>query len=370
MAAGEGYRVIVLTTPPYRRNVSLARIQNHRRYGQALQRTAIDGVGNGALSRPDLILTSLPPLEAPEAAVRLAQHFRCRCVVDIQDLWPESFERLVPGPAAIKKTAVGFLLRNMRRRRTRILTSADAISATTSTYLTRSSRGMTAEKPTHICPLGSDLLDVSGGLASPDALRRRANGRETADQAVLNCVYSGTLESGQDLATLVRAAERLSASGTPAVIHVAGTGALESWLREMAAKVNGTCRLHVHGLLDAGRYAALLSTCDVGLNLVKPAANVVLPNKVCDYAAAGLAIINSLSGELATLLQRFDAAVPYQAGSAISLVEAIVSLAGDRRRLTDLQANARQLANHEFNRSHTYPLWVKWLEGTANNEGW
>jgi glycosyltransferase involved in cell wall biosynthesis len=150
-----------------------------------------------------------------------------------------------------------------------------------------------------------------------------------------------------------------------ATLHVAGTGRLEAGLRSAAASIGGSCTVRVHGLLDRGGYVRLLSQCDVGLVLVKPESLVAVPYKACDYAAAGLALINPLPGELAELLERHRAGVVYAAGNGDSLARAIESLAADRRLLMQLRAGARRLAEQEFDREKTYTRFADWLEGIS-----
>ena len=63
-------------------------------------------------------------------------------------------------------------------------------------------------------------------------------------------------------------------------------------------------------MLGVQPYRELLAACHVGLICVKPNTHVVVPNKACDYAAAGLALVNSLPGELAGLIDKYNAGVP------------------------------------------------------------
>jgi glycosyltransferase involved in cell wall biosynthesis len=108
-----------------------------------------------------------------------------------------------------------------------------------------------------------------------------------------------------------------------------------------------------------------MSECDLGLVLVKPESLVAVPYKACDYAAAGLALVNSLPGELAGLIESYDAGVPYAAGDGQSLARAIAGLATDRRRLLVMRHAARRLAAVEFDRERTYARFADWIETLA-----
>jgi glycosyltransferase involved in cell wall biosynthesis len=126
--------------------------------------------------------------------------------------------------------------------------------------------------------------------------------------------------------------------------------------------------VRVHGLLDRGGYVRLLSECDVGLVLVKPESLVAVPYKACDYAAAGLALVNPLPGELAELVETHRAGLAYTAGSGDSLARVIASLASDRNLLLQMRLGARRLAEAEFDREKTYTRFADWLEGISRTD--
>jgi glycosyltransferase involved in cell wall biosynthesis len=358
----EGFAVRLVAVRPYENNVSLARLASHRDFGRNFERLAHETVASGQLERPDLIVASLPPLESPEAAVRIAGRLDAALVIDVQDLWPETFERLVPGPAFLRRLLAPFFLRSMRERRRAVLAAADAVSATCRTHLEAVGPEIRPDAPRHVCYLGSYLQEFPEPPRVLDAVPAAGASGQPPVPPPLECVYAGSLEAGQDLDALVAATRQLSADRVAATIHVAGTGSLKPMLCRAAGSLPGPCRIEVHGLLARADYVALLARCDVGLVLVKPESHVALPNKACDYAAAGLAIVNSLPGELARLVDEHAAGLTYAAGDGASLARVITSLAGDRRRLLAMRGNARRLAAAEFDRERIYPLFSDWLE--------
>jgi glycosyltransferase involved in cell wall biosynthesis len=380
----EGFTVRLVATRPYEKDASLARINSHKDFGRTFERLASEGVSTGQLARPDIIIASLPPLESPEAALRLANRLDASFILDVQDLWPETFERLVPGPGFLKRLISPLVLGNMAGRRQALVAAADALSATTATYAEAAFADAPADTPRHVCPVGayvdefpepprmtSDVplpaakaaADEPAAVEPPSVIRGlfSAAGRGSAG-GPLDVVYAGSLEAGQDIEILPAAARQLSAQGVAATIHVAGSGKLEAALRRAAEATTGSCRMVVHGLLGRRDYVHLLARCEVGLVAVKPESMVALPNKACDYAAAGLALVNSLPGELAGLLDRYAAGVGYTAGDSGSLAKAIAALAADRPKLAAMRQAARRMAEAEFDRERTYAAFVDWIE--------
>jgi glycosyltransferase involved in cell wall biosynthesis len=367
----EGFAVRLVAVRPYDRDVSFARLASHRDFGRTFERLANESVASGQLDRPDLILASLPPLEAPEAAARLAARLDAALVVDLVDAWPESFARLVPGPRWLKEALSPLFFGRMTARRQALLAAADAVSASGHGYLRLTAGGPSpAHQPRHVCHHGAWLPEfpTPPRMLSPVPAAAGVDQPPTAvarPSQPLVCVSVGMLESGQDLDALLAAARQLSATGVAAEIHIAGTGRLETTVRKAAAGISGSCNVRVHGLLDRSGYVRLLSGCDVGLVLVRPESLATVPYKACDYAAAGLAIVNPLPGELADLLAEHRAGVGYTAGSGDSLARAIASLAADRSLLLQLRQGARRLAEAEFDREKTYARFADWLEGIS-----
>jgi len=356
----ENFGVRLVAVRPYEKNVSLARLGSHRDFGKNVERLANESIASGQMERPDIILASLPPLESPTAALRLARRLDATLVVDVQDLWPETFERLVPGPAFFRRLVTPLLLRKMRATRRAVLGAADAVSFTTHTYADALHGELAPGTPTHVCYLGGCPQEFPATV--PLVNHVPLLGAVGAAAMPLQCVYAGSLEVGQDLDALVAAARQLSVQGTAVTIHVAGAGRMEPMLRRAAETIGGGCHIEMHGLLGRHEYVKLLASCDVGLVLVRPESQVVVPNKACDYAAAGLALVNSLPGELERMIEAHAAGLAYTAGDGRSLADVITTFATDRRLLKDMRHNARRLAAAEFDRERIYPQFADWLE--------
>ena len=380
----EGFAVRLVAVQPYEKNMSLARFASHRDFGRTFERLASESIASGQLERPDVILASLPPLDGPEAAARLARRLDAHFIVDLAESWPDSLEPTVPGPGWLRKLLFPLLFGGMRRRRQAVIESADAIAATTEACASRVLADMPAgsaagAKPLHICSFGAYLQEyplpqkIIEHIPVPAASAEAAAGtseaasvpRAAPAKGPIRCVHAGPLEPGGDLDTLIAAARQLSAGGTAASIQVVGTGASEASLRRSAAAVTGTCSVQVHGLLDRQAYARLLADCDVGIVLAGPDSPPDLPAAACDYAAAGLAIVNASPGELDRLVEEHRAGVGFAAGSPTSLAQAIAALAADRGRLLECRHHARRLAETEFDREKTYPAFASWLEDVA-----
>jgi glycosyltransferase involved in cell wall biosynthesis len=127
----DGIRVRLVPVLPYHRNVCWRRWRSHDGYAAAWGDAALAAVERGELAPPEVVVLAVPPPGLFDAAERLRRRWGCRVVVDIQDVWPETFYRLLPpgfrwlGP---------FLLGSMRRAARRAYRGADAVSAVAERY--------------------------------------------------------------------------------------------------------------------------------------------------------------------------------------------------------------------------------------------
>ena len=319
---GDGFALRLVPTPGYPRNICVKRILSHRAFAKRWLAMAEKGV------HPDIMIASLPPLSLGAAAVAFCRRVGAVFVADVQDAWPETFERVMPR----------FLLAPFRSTARRIYRHADGISGVARIYLDLAA-SYGANAPMHLAPLGAELPPTSG-----DAPPR--------NDGVLHLVYAGNMGKSYDLVTVIDAVK----ADPTLQLDLAGAGPDEQALRARAADCP---RIRFHGYLEAERLRALLASADAALVPMFDDSLVGLPGNLADYSAARLPLLNSLSGETAAMIKEHSAGFTYSAGSASSLAAAVNSL-----RAADgaaLRAGAASLAA-VFDAASIYPSYVRWAE--------
>ena len=148
--APEGFRVRLVPTLPYFDNVGFRRARSHRLYAADWEEMALDGVEHGAFPKPDLVLTSWPPMETADVARRFRDRWGCKVVLDVMDAWPENFARLIPGPDWLRDILWRLFCARAIRRARRAYRGADAVSAVGVTYLGLAMR-YGCRAPRHLC---------------------------------------------------------------------------------------------------------------------------------------------------------------------------------------------------------------------------
>jgi glycosyltransferase involved in cell wall biosynthesis len=343
--AAEGFSVRLVPTRPYGSNTGWARWRSHLAYAAEWERLAVEAVAQGGCRRPDLLVVSQPPLGLFDAAARLRARWGCRVALDIQDAWPEVFYLLLPRWAQ----GVGRLVFSRGHAMAeRAYRGADGVSAVCARYAELARRAGAAAEP-RVFRLGTELPAARVRTEPPEGGLR------------LCCV--GNLGVSYDLRTVVGAVCELAAEGAAVTLEVAGDGPLRRWVESAAGRPGSPVRFH--GYLGEGPLRELLGRCDAGVVPMADRSWVAVPNKVVDYAAAGLAQINGLSGESLALLNRYEAGLGYAAGSRPSFKQAALRYAGDRALLRRHQINARRMAGELFDAAKIFPELARWLARVA-----
>lgn len=323
----DGFRTVLVATRPYRANIGLARIVSHRLLAKAWARRVADE------PVPDLVVASSPPLSLCAAARNYCAAQNVPFIVDVMDAWPETFERVLPR----------MLLAPLRRLARRNYQAAAAISTVSERYVDLV-RGYGVRAPVKLFYHG---IERNVSVA-------RTDGRP--ESVAWRLVYAGNMGASYDVRTVIAAVKTLP----DVTLDLAGTGPCEPAWRTLAA----TCpRIRFHGYLDAAALQALLATADAGVVPMFPASCVGVPYKLADYAAAGLPVLNSLTGETARVLAETGAGFSYQAGDVASFRAALAALrmaepAGVRRGVAALAAR--------FDADEIYRAYVAWAQGVRS----
>ena len=326
------FEVKLIPTRPYSCNVSFARVRSHRAYARAWLRLAAD---EAARAKPDLVVASIPTISGAAAARALGHRYGAKVVVDVQDAWPETFERLVPR----------FILWPLRRAARRVYRDADLVTGVSARY-----RDLTCRPDFYLAYHGIEVEKLNSenveklGEDSSNNLSTSHCSTVPPFHLSTSLLYIGNLGRTYDLATVVRAVE----ANDDFTLDVAGFGDFAS-----------TCpRVRFHGLLAASALEPLLASAAVGVVPMASDSWVGVPNKFLDYARAGLPIVSSLGGETEALLAKYRSGVPYRAGDAASFADAV------RRAAALDRGDVRRMCAEVFDAKKIYDNYVKHVTRT------
>ena len=343
--APEGYSVRLIPTRPYEDNIGIRRAWSHRRYAKLWYEMAEEAVASGALPKPDLVLTSWPPIETAAVARQFRREWGCKCVVDIMDAWPENFYRLLPVSRWAKDLVGRIVFAPLHRAARKAYSKADAVSAVGLTYLNLAVR-YGCHAPRHLCYHGITRMNNGATRYNLD------------ESEPLRIIYVGNMGRSYDLQTVVRAVRALAEAGESIRLDLAGTGPKEALLRREA---KGCEAIRFYGYLSNEDMQQLLADSDVAVVPMFPDSFVAVPYKLADYTAAGLPMICCLTGETQGLIKRYRAGTQYLAGNVGDLMRVLKGYLHQRSRITQESLASARIARENFMMDAIYPEFVHFL---------
>ena len=330
-----GIDVRLVPTFPYYRNVGIRRLRSHRRFAQEWRKQAIAYVAQTE-QNPDVILCSTPPLSLFPVGEWLAKQFHAKIFLDVMDVWPETFYRVLPKWC---RSLGRLLFMPLHRKVQGAYNRADGMSSVAEAYRPIIKR--------------HDLKVFPHGMKLPDYAEYEKKTQE------LRLCYIGNLGSGYCLEAIMAGMEQLIKRQKAVQLTVAGDGPKRELVEKYASVYP---QIRYTGFVDYCKLDLILRDSDVGVVPMKADSGVSIPYKIADYAGYGLAVLNGLGGTAEKVLAEYGAGVPYQVESPVSFVDAVNGMLDNPSRVARMKRNARKLAEEKFDATTIYPDFVRWIE--------
>lgn len=331
------FKITFISEPGYNKNVCLRRFYSH----WILSRNIANYLRKR--KKPDVIYCAVPSLDVADAAADFAKKNGVKFIIDIQDLWPEAFRMVFNMPIISN-----ILFAPMERQANKIYASADDIVAVSQTYADRALMAKGKSQKATVVFLGTVLANF-------DKLRKNSPSMKKPNDEIW-MGYIGTLGHSYDLTCVMDAMELLRKEGAMYNLRliVMGDGPLRERFQDYAK--SRKLPIFFTGMLPYSVMVPQLCECDFAINPIIHGAAGSIINKVGDYAAAGLPVINTQECyEYQNLIEKYSCGINCQCGSAEGIVNAIKRLSSDKSFSQKMGLNNRRLAEECFDRTDTYP---------------
>lgn len=326
----KNYQITLLEEPTYTKNVSIKRFYSHHKLGISLKKYLKER------RKPDIIYCANPSLDVAYIAAKYAERYSIRFILDVQDIWPEAFGMLLPVPYIANILFYPFKFIQEYPYKV-----ADEIVAVSETYVKRGLKENEKDAVGHCIYLGTDLSKFNNHSYLI---------KEKDDEVLL--VYIGTLGHSYDLKTVIDAV-KISSENYNIKLLIIGDGPLKEEFEIYAHKK--CINVEFTGRLPYAEMIKLLVACDIAVNPIHLKSAATIINKVCDYSAAGLPILNTQqSKEYKNLVEEYNIGFNCQSNNALSLSNKLSLLCGDKKLRKKLGENSRKLAEEKFDREKTY----------------
>ena len=329
------YKVTLINEPGYKKNISLKRIYSHYVLGINLKKYLLK-----LKYKPDVIYCAVPSLDIAKVATQYAKKNNIKLIIDIQDLWPEAVKMVFKIP--VLSDIIFF---PVRKKADYIYSNADEIVAVSETYVNRALEVNKKTKNGTSVFLGTDL-DIFDKYAKENRIYYYDN--------IIRIVYIGTLGMSYDIKSVIDAIKILNDKGIKNIKFVVmGDGPLKQEFEEYAEEKQ--IDTEFTGRLEYEKMVGLLCSCDIAVNPIIGTSVASIINKVGDYAAAGIPVINTQnSQEYIDLLVKYHAGLNCKPNNSSDIANKLEYLIINKKELKELGAGNRKLAEELFDRKKTY----------------
>lgn len=345
----EAYGVRLVETPPYKKNISPKRLYSCSIFAKNL-RNVLEDI-------PDLKLVycAVPSPDAGAVAARLCKKRNIPFVLDIQDLWPDAFYMALNIPVVSP-----ILFAPMKAVSDGLYRNTENLIAVSQTYVDRATKDIGhSAKREMVAFLGTSLkkFDEAAQAAIP-----------AEKDAPLTVGYIGTLSYSYDIPVVIEAIAHLQSKGKKLCFLVMGDGPLRQRFEELAAQKGIDAEFT--GRLPYEEMVKRLVQCQMVVNpIVKNSAGSII-NKVGDYAAAGLPVVNTQEcPEYRELVEQYHCGINCPVGQWQGVADALEQLLEDESLRLEMGKNSRRLAQERFDRDKSYDQIADFVR-TVYEEHW
>ncbi len=336
------YKITLIDEPGYRKNVSLKRFYSHYVFAQNVKKYLEQ------IEKPDVIYCAIPSLDVAKVVAKFAEKNNIEFIIDVQDLWPEAFKMVFSIPVISD-----MIFYPMKKSADYIYSKADYIFAVSNTYADRAGKSNKKCKQKNSVFLGTDLEKFD---------KAKEEFQIISFDDVVRVAYIGTLGHSYDIKCVIDSIKILYDKGLTTILFVVmGDGPLQEVFESYGKEKDVNCEFT--GRLGYDEMIGRLCSCDIAVNSIMPGSAGSIINKVGDYAAAGLPVVNNQECiEYRKLVEDYQIGYNVEASNPEELAEKIEMLYKDKALRERLGKNNRRLAEEKFDRKNTYKIIKNILE--------
>ena len=273
--------IIGLKTERYNKNLSIKRLVSHNQFSLNAF-FAIDEI------KPDLIWLIAPCNSLIKRANKYKKkHPNVKLIIDIIDMWPESFPKYEKG---------NFFFEKWKEYRSKNINSADELVCE--------------------CDLYQEILknEYNGKITT---IHWSKDGQAIENEVVTNddklsLAYIGSINNIIDIDLI---SDIISVLDRKVELHVIGDGEKLDYMKSKLSKVaNVNCYGKVY---DINEKRNIFSKCHAGINIYKEGLYIGLTVKCIDYFRYGLPIINNIKGDTWNFVENNNVGINVERNSVL-----------------------------------------------------
>ncbi|HHS1812919.1 TPA: glycosyltransferase [Neisseria meningitidis] len=295
-AASQGrLKVMLLEESGYSKNVSLGRVTSHHRFVKHFEKW----LENCRPGEQDVVFSAYPLIATNLLLGKHKARLGYKLIVDVQDVWLESFSSVVPFLKKVPHKLLPFASRANRAYR-----YADALVAVSQTYLDRA-KETNPNVPGEVIYIGADFPKLDAAPA-----------KDFGDDKT-RFFYLGTLSYSYDVETVCKGVRKLLDDGENVELHIMGGGPDLEKLKQYENRA-----IKFYGYLPYSEMMSIAKGCDIAVNAIHSHAMQSVTNKLSDYMALQKPILNSQNNAEVLDLMNLLPHENYRSGDVDGFVQA------------------------------------------------
>ena len=313
---------------------------------------------------PDVILCCMPTPELADSATTYGQLNKTPVILDLRDMWPDIFIDVSP---SILKPFVSLAMTPYRLYLKRACKKATALSGITKEFIhwgQRLSNREPSEWDQHFWLAHTSKKPSDEELLKAKTYWKNLDITESSDDIVVSMI--GTMSSKFDLETVIKGARQFQERNEKVRFVFAGAGDQLSHFKRMA---EGCSNILFTGWVGFPEGYVLARLSHISLAPYRNRRDFLasIPTKVIESFSAGLPVISSLQGKLASLLKDKGVGVTFRSGDPEDFYNQLTQLANNKEVLSSMGCRASSLFENEFRADKVYGAMADYIEKIAES---
>ena len=334
----DNYRLNLIHAMGYKKNISIARIINHKIIAIKLKKKI------RKMEKPNIIFASFPTIEFAEVAVKYGKKNNVPVIVDVRDLWPDTFYHNLKGITRI--LSIPYV--NYLEIKTKyIMKNCYAITSITDQMvdwgLNKGKRGKTKKDKTFFI-----------GYKREEKLEKPTI---KIDKKKFNISFFATINNQFNYEIITKIAQKLK--NTNARFLICGLGPQLEYFKSIA---KNNKNIEFLGWQDKSNIDYILKNSKIGLAPYKDTFDfrMSVSNKYSEYLSYGLPIIITSSGYMKEITEKYNTGLSSDNEDKIS--NYIIELMNDEKKYKKTSDNSKELFNNKFDAEKIYKELTYYLE--------
>lgn len=336
----------------YKKNISLNRIKNHREVGAEFKSLAINK------TKPDIIFCAFPTIDLANEAVNFGLLNKIPVVIDVRDLWPDTFKHYIP---PILMPLASLVLSNMYRKTNNIFKKAYAITGITDEFVNYGIRfsNRTRTELDKSFSFGYPIPSIS--KVDKDIAFNKLK-KEIDFNKFVVCFF-GTIDKSFDFDTVIEAAKKLN--NNDIIFVICGKGGSLLNLKEQTKDMNN---IVFPGWINNNEILTMMDYSNAALSPYINTKDYLtsISNKSIEYLAGSLPVLSSIRGVFGNILIENDCGLVYD-NCPLKLLENILLLKNNKDLHKQMALNAKKLYENNYSDIVVYPKMINHFEKILNH---